>query len=148
MKLKMIACSQMSSMDAGTGFVSLFNIIEDLNVASFPVLLQNFCVFFFLEKEDGDAERPDFLLIFNCGGIKIAEFPVQSDFAGKLGNKTLINLKNLVIPTPGRLEVILMHEANRFGEYCVNINVIGGISAASTHTTGVTPDAPAPQQQS
>ena len=98
-------CSEALIIDHITNSVSLINVLEQIRVDSFPIVLPKlFCLFEFLRGE-GDPEKPPGLVTLKLGNLELFRAPCDVDFQQQSRTRTIINIQSVVIPGPGVLRV-------------------------------------------
>lgn len=102
MKLMFMACAQSSAVDSQTGQLSLFHLLEQMQVTAFPTSL-SFVLVGMFAKEAADSDDQSVRLKVALDDTALPESSVAFSFAGKLRNRVLITINRLGIPGPGIL---------------------------------------------
>ena len=146
MKLLFHLCAISSAIDITTNQVSLFNLLEQMNVASFPVVIPSITIISSLEREKGDRTKLDLQIRFTLGRKVIAEFPFEADFQKGLRHRNTAEVRGLMIPGPGILKIGLRYKDKPMGS-AWSIDVIG-IGEATLEETKARPAKPATRKKS
>lgn len=112
MELIFVAGAQSSSVDNQTGRLSLFHILEQVQVTAFPSSLSLTLVGVFAK----DADEPDdqsVRLKVELGDTVVFDSPVAISFRGKLRNRVLTAMNGLGVPGPGALSFSFLSESGR-----------------------------------
>ena len=103
---KSLITSELTSVDKDTGNLSIFNILTDISVHSFPVVINNLAVTIILEQEgDGTPEGVVELLIRQENAPDIIQklpFVLEKSQIMNL----VIRVKNFVAIGPGKIEFV------------------------------------------
>jgi len=124
MNSKIAFCALGVVQDERTKNISAYNILEEIQVQSFPVVMSQIFFFTLLIKTPDDQEEYDCIFKTFCNGNEIFQFPIHISFQGKLRNRVIITLNHLTIPEVGRLYFKLFYNENILSEYDINVGVI------------------------
>ncbi len=110
MELTFIAGAQSSAVDSQTGRLSLFHILEQVQVAVFPASLSLTLVAVFAKGAD-EPDDQSVRLKVGLGETVVFDTPVAISFRGKLRNRVLTAMSGLGIPGPGTLSFSFFSES-------------------------------------
>lgn len=110
MDIKLSACAEHVIMDANSGRLSIINIYEGIEAASFPLLLANFAFVMVSERQEDEPNEQAFVLKFLLDEDVLKEGPLLIDYEETNINRAIIGLRGLVIPHPGRVYAKVFNE--------------------------------------
>jgi hypothetical protein len=103
MIIKLIACAEHIIIDANSGRLSIVNMFEGIEAASFPLLLPNFSFVLVSEREQNEGSEQALQLKFFLNDDLLKEGPLLIDYGETEINRAVIELQSLIITHPGRL---------------------------------------------
>ena len=120
-------CTDFASVDLYSNKLSLFNIIEELNAASFPVFLQQFTIVTMLERteDEPDSVIGSFKVTFDSRNKELFETSIEFKFQQHLRTRNISNFSGLLLPAPGRLSIELYLDGNIASSWPIHVNQIG-----------------------
>jgi len=93
-------------MDMETNRVSCINIIDSIEVRSFPTLIPNFNILCIFDKEKEDAMKNNCNINLNLNGQELMKKPIEVDFTNaEIGFRSMFEINNLLLPVNGELNV-------------------------------------------
>jgi hypothetical protein len=101
----LVVCAESVVRDAETNSISVFNILEDISSAAFPVALPKLSVLFILERDLSDPEQATCLITLRMGNHPIGQATIEGDFEGKLRTRAILVAQGVVISEPGILTI-------------------------------------------
>lgn len=117
-------CAEGVIRDAETNALSVFNILENIRPAGYPILIQHNDILTILERLPEDADRSEGSMRVTLGDIEIAALPISLDFQGKLILRSIVKLHGLVLPNPGVLTFNLMLADRTLNTYRITIETL------------------------
>ncbi len=90
-------------IDRKSNNVSVFNLVEQVNAASAPVLFQSLAVLYMAERSAEEQERWPAKLTLSINGKQLGAFAAEMNFDGKPRTRLVVEIGTLVIPELGRL---------------------------------------------
>jgi len=72
MELRTLICAQGTALDARTNAVSIFNLLEEINAADFPVAVTHVSLFALFGRAENEAD-PTLLLRVALGDVVLVE---------------------------------------------------------------------------
>lgn len=102
MELMFMACAQSSSVDGPTGRLSLFHLLEQIQVTTFPTPLSLTLVGMFT-KGSGDPDDQSVRLKIDLEGTSLLDSAVAFSFKGRPRTRVVTAMNNLGITGPGIL---------------------------------------------
>jgi hypothetical protein len=117
MRVDAVLCARGSSIDRDSGALTIFQIIDGLEVSGFPVLLQYVSIIILLEREaDEPVQSQCQLQIMQNENLLLNE-QVNINFGPALRHRQAINLQNFLIQGPGTVFVKFRHNNEDLGVY-------------------------------
>lgn len=107
--------------DSATNNVSLFNILEELRPAGFPLFVQQIGVLAMWEREAGDPEHIDLTFVLRNNDQQLAELPVAVAFGVARRHRTLLGLGGIVVQQPGELVAEFRRDGAVVASYIVHV---------------------------
>ena len=117
MKMILLACAELTLLDANSNRVSLINIYEELSSAQFPFLIPYFSVLAITKKEDGEEDEGSCAIKVSLGDEAVLETDVLVHYEGGEIHRSIISLQGLVITSPGTLKLQLLHNSSEIGYF-------------------------------
>jgi hypothetical protein len=103
MDVFLFTCAQGASIDVRTSVLSIFQIFEEIQVASVPAIIPSITLVTALSRTpDEDEDTRSRIKIF-LDTEQLIEFPLQTSFQGKLRTRDVSVLNGLIIPRIGRV---------------------------------------------
>lgn len=118
---KLLLCATGIVRDTQTNNISVFNILEQINFASFPGAIADFFILSVIERESGDPEVLTGKLCIKIGEISILEQDVEYNFQNKNRTRLIVGLGGLPIPQPGILSISMSYNGNELHKYNIQI---------------------------
>lgn len=91
--------------DAQTNSVSAFDILEELQSPSFPLMLQRLDAIAVFEREEGDPRKPKSTVSVKLDTKLLFEGDLTVDFDNVLRTRSFLSFAGLVIPGPGTINI-------------------------------------------
>jgi hypothetical protein len=140
MEAAFVILANSASIDQATNQLSLFGLIEDLVVASFPVALPNpvFCVLLSRKANEAEKVAVTFAAKFSDDRKPLFQSSEATvDFQGKRRLRFVAQLPPIVIPRLGELEFFVQTKRKVLGHWTI---LVAKIDASPTleMTTGKT----------
>jgi hypothetical protein len=121
MKCPFFVCSESSAIDAQTGRVSIFHILEDLHVVSAPFIIHSLAVVAFLSKEDHDDDVSEGKIEISIADRIISTFQVSINFQGQLRHRSLSLIQGTIVTAFGVLLLKLTIKDVELARWSVSI---------------------------
>jgi hypothetical protein len=122
---KLFFCSDSTSIDARSNALSAFNIIEQLNAPSFPVVVPRLAILIFLSREEGDPSVVQLQLQIFSGTQQLFGGPLAVNFVQQLSTRTIVELNGLLVPAPAELRLVLRDGDQLLDTWTVTVNQVG-----------------------
>ena len=109
--------SEGAVVDRATNQVSIFNLLEDGTVASFPVILARICVATSFERDSSDSA--DFVLKFRLklNNSELISHPMEVNFSTTTMARVFLNFNGVPLVNPGRLTAEILDQERIIGSY-------------------------------
>ncbi|WEK35146.1 MAG: hypothetical protein P0Y53_21870 [Candidatus Pseudobacter hemicellulosilyticus] len=116
----LLLCAEKAMRDADNDNLSVFNILDDVIAAGFPITLNRLSIVNFFSREDGDPEKVAVELnIFNNDQL-IGEYQVKIDFRGRLKTRAIIQFGSFELAGPGITRFVIMdNERKQLSDYSI-----------------------------
>jgi hypothetical protein len=122
MKVQIFAVSETAVIDQSSNRVSLFNLFENSNAVSFPIIIQSMTIVASIVKEDEDGDDGLNLSVrISIDEESIFEFPAEVAFLGQKLARSITHLQGMVITKPGLMRFELMQQGNALANWDVRI---------------------------
>jgi hypothetical protein len=118
---KLLLCAEGVVVDQRTNNTSAFNILEQLNFQSLPVVFPKMVILSVLERDKGDPEKWKGRLRIDLAGSVILDRPVEHNFQGKTRSRNMITIGGLPITQPGIMEISLVKGDEKIMLYTIEI---------------------------
>jgi len=120
---KLLLCAEGVSIDVRSNNVTIFNIIEQINLRYLPAVFPKMVIYGAFERDDGDPETFDGELHIRLEGIEVAGAPVPVEFQGKKATRSIITLGGLPIMQPGKMEISIYEKGKEIKVLSYSIEV-------------------------
>ncbi|MDD5681270.1 MAG: hypothetical protein PHI59_08545 [Candidatus Omnitrophica bacterium] len=120
-KSTIMLCAEGIVRDTESNNISVFNILEQFTSEGFPLFIQKFYVFNYLERELADPSQIDCQVIITNNNAELASVPIHIDFLDKLRNRAIVTVNGLAILNPGRLTARMMLNGVELGSYKIDV---------------------------
>ena len=107
--------------DAETNNVSVFNILERVTGAGFPLLLQKLTAFAFWEREAEEPSDWTGRIVLTLDDEELMTQPWEANFGENLNNRSIITIQGMVLPRPGLLTIRFQPEGAQEVAYSVRV---------------------------
>jgi hypothetical protein len=124
MRVLLFTCSDSVVVDQRRNSVSIFNLLEELNAATFPFVIPMATVFVYLERAE-DESPGDMSIKMTIDRQELFRIPLQLDFQGRLRLRLMNEVRGLVIPAPGLFRLTVEREGVVLASWEMPINNIG-----------------------
>ena len=122
--------------DIRSNQISFIQILEDMEVMSFPAVLSTVSMVFILGRSAEDPNTSPARLTVNCGGSVILEQPVTIEFGDNLRNRLTFDMSGLPLIAPGKLSFSLADATGRqIGSYELMVTSKINVVTKSDHKT-------------
>jgi hypothetical protein len=104
MQLITLICAEQCAIDSASNRTSIFNLLEELKVPTFPSAMYLMTIFSLWEREPTEADF-DASVVITLNGREIFRNPLRVNFQDMLRCRAIMVLQGLVINEPGLLLV-------------------------------------------
>lgn len=111
-------------IDAQTNSASIIAMLEEIRVATFPVVAPPFHVLAVLERDPVDGGVIEARVVVDLDGREIAVIPMHIDFQGARKTRGVIRIEGFLVPGPGRLCFRVMHAGRELASYAIEVHPI------------------------
>ena len=141
---KLLFCAEGVVVDQMTNNASAFNILEQLNFLSLPVVFPRMFILNLLERSKEDPKNWKGRLRIDLAGSVILDQPLEHKFEDQLRSRHITTLGGLPITQPGIMEISLVDENDeKIISYTIEIVVPPGPkveTSESCRESKVTPE--------
>ncbi len=123
---KLLLCAEGVVVDQRTNNASAFNILEQLNFKSLPVVFPKMVILSILEREKGDLEKWKGRLRIDIAGSIIIDQPLEHNFKGLHRSRNMLILGGLPITQPGTMEISLVKNDKKIISYTIEVIIPPG----------------------
>ena len=124
-KAKLFLCADSAALDARINTISAFHIFEQINGASFPLVVPRISIIALLLREEADSSTSQLQLQVHLGDQQLFVGPVDVNFLQQLTTRTLVEMHGIVVSTPGTLSFVLKQGTEIIGSWAIIVNQIG-----------------------
>jgi Family of unknown function (DUF6941) len=135
MKIQFFLVADSAALDARTNRLSLFHLMEEVQAASFPIVIQHLTVATFAERERHDSDKTELKMRWSIDGEELAVLPVPIEFQGKPRARNLSELHGVVMPKPGECVVELRSGKKLLHEWKITLSQLGKLVKPATEET-------------
>lgn len=132
MKTIFASVSESSSLDLQTGRLSIFHILEDLHISSFPAFVPSICLSAVCEREQDEPSTVTVDIVVLLGGLQIAHIPSRIDFHNQRKARAISYIQGLAINRPADLEISVNFGQQTLFTWKVGVHHIGQPQATTT----------------
>lgn len=109
MNVQFLLCAQSISVDQQTSRLSVFNVLEQINVPAFPIFIPELSLVALVRKEDGDdAEENECSLTISKGEKELTLAHAVFHFSTWPLARLIFNFSGLGIDSPGDIDFNLV----------------------------------------
>lgn len=124
---RLMTTAQGAVRDAQSNNISLFNIIQEIKAASFPIFFQRMFVVAFLEREADDPSSTQASLEIRIGANVLDDHSIDLNFGEKHKTRLVTEIVGLAIPQPGELKFTLKAGESEIGSWSISISQVPGL---------------------
>jgi hypothetical protein len=126
MEARLVACAQLVSIDQRTNSLSLFNLIEEINLPAFPFAFPYMTVAVLLLREANEPSAPANLsLRLFMGDQQVFSRDLTANFQQHLRMRLVVDIQAIVFQTPGIMRVTVNQDDRELGAWKIYVNNIG-----------------------
>lgn len=125
MNIRFVTCAQSLSVDQRSNALSLFHVIEELNIPAFPSALPYMAVVAFFQRTNDEPNDPEGIqIILALGEEELVRQPLVASFQGRLRMKVIAEIAGIVLGAPGVLNVTIQYREEARSTWPIIINNI------------------------
>jgi len=127
MKVILLVCSDSVVIDQRRNSVSIFNLIDVLNIPIFPFVIQRMSVLTILAKSANEPSEPRGVqLVLTMSGQELFRDHMQLNFLHHPSLRHVYELQSIVVTAPGTLKVsIMLADQTEIGTWEILVTNIG-----------------------
>lgn len=125
MDLRFVICAQSLALDQRNNAMSLFHIIEELNIPAFPFALPYMAVVALFQRTLDEPNEPEGIqLVLTHGEQELVRQPLAASFQGRLRMRAIAEIAGMVVPGPGVINVTIEHGERQRSTWPIVVNNI------------------------
>lgn len=126
MEARLIVCAQSVSIDQRSNSLSIFSIIEELNLPVFPYAVPYMAVAILLSREATDPSVPTNLnLRIYQNNQQTFRASLNANFQQQLRLRLVVDIQAVVLQAPGVIRVSVNQDDREMGAWKIYVNNIG-----------------------
>jgi hypothetical protein len=118
-------------VDSQENSVSIFSILEGIEPAGFPFLIQDSAAFVLWARDDEEPTIVDLTIRLRNNEKELIAAPVRVDFQEKRTSRLVANFRGLRIEDPGVLSVSYEQSGTELARYEMIVSPVTGTAADS-----------------
>jgi hypothetical protein len=107
--------------DADTGNISVYSILEQFNAEGFPFFVQELALLATWKRKQNDPPDVDLRVKVRNNDRVLSNEPIRVTFGDKLLNRSIVNLRGLVVHEVGALHFEFVHDDKVIANYSIDI---------------------------
>ena len=121
----LFTCAESVVVDIETNRLSLFNLMEELGAASFPVVIFPIAFVAAFTRTPDEPDDPPLKLLIKIDDEVLFQVAPASPFRGHLRSRAIWRMASLVIPKPGVLRATLHTGELLLGKWEMTVQQVG-----------------------
>lgn len=110
-------------IDTESNRLTIFNLLEDLNVNQFPLFIPSLNVLNMLSKDDGDETILQCKLVLKLNDEELLNQPITLNFQNNRRNRSIVRIGGLMIPQSGKLLFEFYQNENLLATFLSILNI-------------------------
>lgn len=106
LRTRFALCSSRVIRDADENRISVIDLLEDITVPAFPVVIPRLSLIWSVSREPGDAENYTGNVVLRMNEQVLMETPVEINFQGASVTRATAVIGGLALPLPGQFSVV------------------------------------------
>ncbi len=132
---RLLLCAEGVVIDQRSNNASAFEILEQLNPVSLPIVFPKLVVLSVFERDEGDPDKFPANIRVTLGESEILNQEVRHDFQGKKRTRHTFSIGGLPITQPGILEVSVQWGEAQVMSYTVEVTAPTKAKVKKPYTT-------------
>jgi hypothetical protein len=125
MELRFIVCAQSVTVDQRHNTLSLFHLVEEWSIPSFPFVMPPTTLIGLFERTLDEPNEPDRIeVVIRFGDRELIRKKLTTSFQGRLRMRTITEIGGVLVPAPGVVNFTLEFGENLSSNWKVVINSI------------------------
>lgn len=127
MEVTLFICANGLSVDQRSNTLSIFNILEEINAPSFPMVVPYMVLVGMLSRGPDEPNTVnDLVLSMDVDGDRFFQGALNAaDFQQKLNSRLVIDMQGVVVPKAGMMRVVMSQQEKPLGLWKIRVNNIG-----------------------
>jgi hypothetical protein len=114
-------CAEGIVRSADDDSITIYNVLEAIQPAGFPIMVQHFFFLSVLEKTPDEPERVECTVRLTLGDQELLNRPLTLDFQGRKMCRSINKFQGLFLPGPGQLTASVYQNDTLLSSYTVHI---------------------------
>ncbi len=126
MHLCLFTVCESTAIDYRTNRISLFQVLESWESATFPAVIPRLSVVSSFVRKDSDVKELNYRVEAKLGDIILVDGPLEFFFSESPVARSMGEVSGFVVPHPGDVIFSLLNEKNEtLAAWCVSVSLIG-----------------------
>ncbi len=126
MKALFLICAEGATVDQRSNTLSLFKIIEELNISAFPSVISAFTIAVLITRAASEpTDVNDAYVRIELGNQEIFRHPTLLRFQERNRLRIILEIGGLLIPSPGELKATLNINGQELASWLIPVVNIG-----------------------
>lgn len=143
MRCTLTICCESGVVDQINNTLSIFNVIDDINVEQFPGVFAKLSIVFVVLREDEDEQQLEALMTVHHAGNEMVRAPLAANFGDQRRLRLISAIHGFVIPAPGVYRAAMWLDDRELGywEFVVRQNQAPRVTASLSPSASPSPSA-------
>ena len=120
-RAKLLLCAEGIVIDQRSNNVSAFQILEQLNPPTLPIVHPKMVVLSILERDKGDPDKVPVTIRFTVAGSEVIKETLIHNFQDKKRSRNILTVGGLPIAQPGILEISIYMGDKKLTSYTIQV---------------------------
>jgi hypothetical protein len=115
MRSLLTLCCESAVVDLINNRLSIFNVLDEVNVLQFPTVLAKVTLVFVIEREAEEEQQFETILTVSHSGNELVRSPMAANFGDKQRLRLIPVIQGFVLPGPGVFRAAMRHNDQEMG---------------------------------
>lgn len=106
-------------VDERTNRVSVFNILEQIQSSTFPMVIPQTTIFFYLERQPDEPSTIEATVVISLNETELTRSPIALQFEDAVRHRATVQLRGLLVPRPGNLTIAMVEGTAMVGSWTI-----------------------------
>jgi len=126
----LMAVSESIVKDSDSNSISILNIIEDVVLESFPIVMPKFATTVFFQKDGTDPDIFNLTLFVRNNNTLLIQHPMRLDFKGKTRNRAIVRFGGILLNEMGTLRFSVEDGTSEICTYTISLTLRDNVQVA------------------